>query len=309
MEYKDYYKILGVAKTATSEEIKKAFRKLAVKYHPDKNPGNKQAEEKFKEANEANEVLGDPDKRKKYDEMGSNWQQYERSGGQPGDFNRSQYRQQYGQRRGNTGGFDFEYGGSGFSDFFEQFFGGGFTEQQFGSGQQQQKGHDYRLELDITLEEAYAGTTRQFEAEGEKLQVSLKPGSFDGQQIRIKGKGGRGKGNSRGDIYGYVHVAKHPHFRVDGVDLHCEIPVEYYTAALGGQATIRTLKGLIKITVAKQTESGSMLRLKGMGMPVYGEHGKYGDLYAKINIVIPKELSPKETELLHQIAELKKQVK
>jgi curved DNA-binding protein len=305
MDYKDYYKILGVAKTATAEEIKKAFRKLAVKYHPDKNPGNKQMEEKFKEINEANEVLSDPEKRKKYDEMGSNWQQYERAGGRGDDFDWSRYRQQRGTR---SQGEEFDFGGGGFSDFFEQFFGssfGGGTFQR--TGNVASKGQDLRLDIDITLEEAYTGTARQFEVDGEKLKIQLKPGSYDGQQIRIKGKGGKGRNQGqRGDIYGFVHVQKHTHFRVEGNDLHCDIPVEFYTAALGGKATIRTLKGLIKIDILKGTESGKILRLKNMGMPVYNEQGKFGDLYAKVLLVIPKNLTQKEIDLLTQLAELRK---
>lgn len=306
MDYKDYYKTLGVSKTATADEIKKAFRKLAVKYHPDKNPGNKQMEEKFKEINEANEVLSDPQKKKKYDELGENWQQHERAGGQGADFDWSQYAQRDRNNRGSEGSFDF--GGGGFSDFFEQFFGGGFGATSFGSSGSRRKGQDLRLDIDISLEEAFAGTTRQFEVGGEKLQIRLKPGSYNGQQIRIKGKGGKGTHQGeRGDIYGFVHVQKHPHFRVEGTDLHCEIPVEYYTAALGGKATIRTLKGLLKIDIAPETENGKILRLKKMGMPVYNEPGKFGDLYAKVMIVIPKDLSQKEIELLRQITEIRKQ--
>jgi len=305
MDYKDYYKILGVGKTATADEIKKAFRKLAVKYHPDKNPGNKQMEEKFKEINEANEVLSDPEKRKKYDEMGNNWQQYERAGGRGDDFDWSRYRQQRGTR---NQGEAFDFGGGGFSDFFEQFFGSSFGGGGFErSGSASMKGQDLRLDIDITLEEAFAGTSRQFEVDGERLKIQLKPGSYDGQQIRIKGKGGKGRNQGqRGDIYGFVHVQKHTHFRVEGNDLHCDVPVEYYTAALGGKATIRTLKGLIKIDISKGTESGKILRLKNMGMPVYNEQGKFGDLYAKVFLVIPKNLTQKEIDLLKQLEDLRK---
>jgi curved DNA-binding protein len=311
MEYKDYYKMLGVSKTATADEIKKAFRKLAVKYHPDKNPGNKQMEEKFKEINEANEVLSDPGKRKKYDELGTNWKQYERTGGSADGFNWAQHaQQQQGRRaRGNEGNAHFEFeDAGGFSDFFEQFFGGSTAGSSFGGGSTRSiKGQDLRLDIDITLEEAYSGTVRQFEVDGEKLQIRLKPGSYDGQQIRIKGKGGKGKGaGQRGDIYGFVHVQKHPHFRVDGGDLYCEIPVEFYTALLGGKATIRTLKGLIKVDIAKETENDKVLRLKKMGMPVYDEPEKFGDMYAKVNIIMPKNLSQKEIELFKQLAELYK---
>lgn len=304
MEYKDYYQILGVSKTASTDEIKKAYRKLAVKYHPDKNPGNKQMEEKFKEINEANEVLSDPEKRKKYDTLGENWKNYERTGGNANDFDWSRYAGQRKSSGRSASGYEFEFGGSGFSDFFEQFFGGSFDTAR----KRTAKGHDLRLDLDITLEEAYNGTLRQFEVGGEKLQIRLKPGTYDGQQLLIKGKGGKSKGSSpRGDIYAFVHVQKHPHFQRKGNDLYCTIPIELYTVILGGKATIRTLKGLININISKETENGKALRLKKMGMPVYNQPGQFGDLYGKINIVMPKNLTQKEIDLFNQLATLKKQ--
>jgi len=304
MEYKDYYKILGVDKKASQEEIKKAFRKLAVKYHPDKTKGDKSAEEKFKEANEANEVLGNPEKRKKYDELGQHWNQYSHAGANEGSFDGSAFG---GQGRGHRRSQDFGFGSSGFSDFFEQFFGSSFGGQQFTGDNFQSAGHDLRLDLDITLEEAYNGTTRQFQVDGEKLQIRLKPGMYDGQQVRIKGKGGKGRGNGpRGDIYGFVHLQKHPLFTVSKNDLHCTVAVDLYTAVLGGKTTVDTLKGKIKISVAPGTDNGKVLRLKNMGMPFYDEPGTHGDLYAKVNILLPKELSPKEVELFEQLRSLRK---
>ena len=303
MQYKDYYKILGVDKNASQDDIKKAYRKLAVKYHPDKTKGDKASEEKFKEVNEANEVLGNPEKRKKYDELGQNWNQYQHAGGQEGSFDWSAYQQRGRKAGGNN---DFGFGGSGFSDFFEQFFGGSFGGQQFSESNYQTAGHDLRLDLDISLEEAYHGTTRQFQVDGEKLQIKLKPGMYEGQQIRIKGKGGKGRGNGpRGDIYGFVHLQPHPRFKATQSDLHCTVNIDLYTAVLGGKATVETLKGTLKINIAPGTENGKILRLKNMGMPFYNEPGKFGDLYAKINIEIPKNLSAKEQELFRQLAELK----
>src|SRR6185436_4096571 len=310
MEYKDYYKTLGVNKNTSAEEIKKAYRKLAVKYHPDKNAGNKQAEEKFKEINENNEVLGDPEKRKKYDTLGENWKSYERTGANPNDFDWSQFKQQ--QRRGSRTyetETEFDFGGSGFSDFFEQIFGGGFGRRS-GNGKsgggRVARGADYRLDINITLEEAYSGTVRQFETDGEKLQIKLKQGSYDGQQLRIKGKGGRsGHNGQRGDIHAFVHVAAHPHFVRKGDDLYCDIPIELYPAILGGKAPIRTLKGLINVDIAKGTENGAVLRLKGLGMPKYDKPGMFGDLYAKVKIIMPKNLSAKEMELFKQLASLR----
>jgi curved DNA-binding protein len=302
MEYKDYYKVLGVSKNASQEEIKKAFRKLAVKYHPDKTKGDKAAEEKFKEANEANEVLSSPEKRKKYDELGQQWSQYRQSGSDEGTFDWSGFAGGGGRQRG---GQDFGFGSSGFSDFFEQFFGGSYGGSQAG-GRFQSPGHDLRLDLEITLEEAYSGTTRQFQVDGEKLQISLKPGTYDGQQIRIKGKGGKGKGGGpRGDIYGYVHLQKHQRFTVSQNDLHCAVDIDLYTALLGGTANVDSLRGPIRITIAAGTDNGKVLRLKNMGMPFYGEPGKYGDLYAKVNVVLPKNLSPNEKDLFRQLSEIR----
>ncbi len=303
MEYKDYYKILGIDKKASADEIKKAFRKLAVKYHPDKTKGDKTAEEKFKEANEANEVLSNPEKRKKYDELGQNWNQYDQQGygqgyGEQGGFRR--------QSRSKQGKQDFGFGQGGFSDFFEQFFGGSYGGDEFSNNNFQTAGHDLRLDLDVTLEEAYHGTTRQFIVDGEKLQIRLKPGVYNGQQLRIKGKGGKGKGNGpRGDIYGFVNLQKHPRYAVSQNDLHCTITIDLYTSILGGKTSVETLKGMTRINIAPGTENGKVLRLKNMGMPFYNEPNKFGDLYAKVNIILPKDLSPKEIELFRQLQEIR----
>ena len=308
MDYKDYYKILGVTKSATTDEIKKAYRKLAVKYHPDKNQGNKVAEEKFKEANEANEVLGNPDKRKKYDELGENWKQYENQGSQGGQgFNRSQYqRAGGGQQYYSSGGEGFG-GGENFSDFFESIFGNGFGSSGGQRGSRAQNGADYQAEVELSLEEVYAGTSRLMEVNGEKLQMKFK-GVQDGQKLRIKEKGGQGvAGGARGDIYVIVHIPVHPHFERKGDDLHCEAPVELYTAILGGKAVIRTMKGNIKIDITKETDNGKILRLKGMGMPKFGKENEFGDLYVKVKIVLPKKLTEKELELFTQLSQLKNQ--
>jgi curved DNA-binding protein len=296
MEYKDYYKILGVDKKATQEEIKKAFRKLAVKYHPDKNAGNSQAEEKFKEINEAYEVLGSADKRSKYDELGSNWKQYGSQGGfNPGEFSRRRT-----SRRSTHD--DFDFGGSNFSDFFERFFGGGYS----GETMQDTGAYDMRMDIPITLEEAYHGTVRQFEVLGEKLQIRLKPGSYNGQQLRIKGKGGKGRNSHhRGDIYATVNIMDHPVFTRKGDDLHCELPLPLYTAVLGGTITIPALKGNMKVKIEKGTNNGKILRLKKLGMPVYG-NGTFGDLYAKLIIEIPQDLSKEEIALFEKLSAMRK---
>ena len=286
MKYKDYYKILGVEKTASIAEIKKAFRKLAVKYHPDKNPGNHTAEEKFKEINEANEVLGDPEKRKKYDELGDNWQQAQQ-GGSYQDFR--------GFNTGNSGYAAGEsFGGGEFSDFFESVFG-----SRFGSGGSRgpQKGGDYSVEVDLSLEEAFNGASRLLDVNGEKLQMKFKPGVKEGQSLRIRGKGAPGiNSGARGDIYVTVHILEHPHFERKENDLYCDAPIDMYTLILGGKATIRTLKGAIKIDIPKETENGKTLRLKGMGMPIFGREER-GDLYAKVKAILPKNLTEEEKQL------------
>ena len=290
MEFKDYYKILGVSKTATTDEIKKAYRKLAVKYHPDKNQGNKTAEEKFKEANEANDVLSDPEKRKKYDEVGANWKNYQDGPPPQYGFNRGTRQQQYSSGR-------FDEDGDSFSDFFESIFG-----NRFNGNRGRSKGDDYQSNVTISLEEAYMGTARLLEVSGEKLQIKFKPGTADEQNLRIKGKGGSGgKGGERGDIYVTVHVASHPDFERKGDDLYCEITVDLYTAILGGKTSVRTLKGPIQITIPKETEQGKALRLKGLGMPKYGSTTEFGDMYGKVKVALPKNLSKEEIELFQQL--------
>lgn len=306
MDFKDYYKILGVERKASADEIKKAYRKLAVKFHPDKNPNNKQAEEKFKEINEAYEVLGNDEKRKKYDELGENWNQYRQQGGQEGGFDWSKWQNAGGGRqRTYTTGDDFGDAGD-FSDFFENIFGGAQAGRGGSRSRQPRKGQDYEADLSISLEEAYSGTTRQLETDGEKLQIKIKPGVKEGQVLRLKEKGGHGMNNGpRGDVMIRVHVETHPLFERKGDDLYCDIPVELYTAVLGGKSLIHTLKGNIRIDISKETGSGKTLRLKGMGMPRFGKENEFGDLYAKVKIVVPKNLSEEEKDLFKKLASLR----
>jgi curved DNA-binding protein len=302
MDYKDYYKILGITKSASTEEVKKAYRKLAIKYHPDKNQGNKKAEEQFKEVNEANEVLSNTEKRKKYDELGENWKQYENQG--------SQGKQGYGRSAG--GGQRYSSPGAerfgedeNFSDFFDSIFGRGFSAASDQESRRSNKGSDYQAEVELSLEEAYVGTSRLLEVNGEKLQMKFK-GVQDQQKLRIKGKGGPGAGGgTRGDIYVKIHIATHPHFERKGDDLYCEAPVDLYTSILGGKALVRTMKGNIKIDIAKETDNGKTLRLKGMGMPKFGKENEFGDLYVKVKIILPKNLTETELELFKQLSLLK----
>ncbi len=296
MEFKEYYKILGVDKKASAEEIKKAYRVLALKYHPDKNPNNKIAEEKFKEINEANQVLSDVEKRKKFDDMVKGRNAFQQKGGNADNFDWSQYtnQSQNNGRSANSGSHDF-------SDFFENIFGG-----QFNTSGRERKGQDYQAEMEISLEEAYNGTTRQLGINEETLQVKMPKGLKDGQSIRLKGKGAAGhQGSQNGDLYIKVHIPKHPHFERKDDDLFCDMPVELYTAILGGKALLRTLKGTIKIDIVQGTDNGKTLRLKGLGFPKFGREGESGDLYAKVTIELPKNMSAKEMELFSQLSHLK----
>lgn len=299
MEYRDYYKILGVPKNATQDEIKKAYRKLAVKYHPDKNPGNKEAERKFQEINEANEVLSDPEKRKKYDALGENWRQYQESGGRPGGFDWSQY-------TSPGGGFTFEgdpsdFFGGGFSDFFSSIFGGGGARRT-----RSFKGQDFRADVELTLEEAWHGAARIFDLQGKKIRMKIKPGIKDGQVLSVKGKGALGiNGGPAGDLYVTVRVLPHPVYTRAGDDLEQTITIDVYTAVLGGSASAQTFTGKVNFSIPAGVQQGKVLRLKGKGMPVYDMSGKFGDMLVKINIAMPVNLSEEEKELFAKLKALR----
>ncbi len=300
MDYKDYYKILGVSKTATTDEIKKAYRKLAVKYHPDKNPNNKLAEDKFKEANEANGVLMDAEKRKKYDELGENWNQYQ----QPGQSGKAQDRSA-GNGRSRYQSYNANEQEGDFSDFFENIFNATYSDRQQGKPRAT-KGHDYKADMHVSLEDAYTGVARQIELQEQKLQIKIKPGVKDEQALRLRGKGGKGlNGGQDGDIYITVHVAKHARYKRKEDDLYCDIMVDLYTAILGGSIIIETIRNPIKMNISAETDSGKVLRLKGMGMPRYGKENEFGDLYAKVSIAIPKNLTPREIELYKELSIIK----
>ena len=310
MDYKDYYKILGVNKSSSQDEIKKAYRKLAVKYHPDKNPGDKNAEAKFKEINEANEVLSDPEKRKRYNELGANWKNYQHSG--QGGFDWSKYQQQYGNG-GQTFYTDFEDFGSafkeggGFSDFFEAFFGGGgFSGTRHRGRTTAFKGEDLHAELLITLDEAYKGTEKIFEVNGQKIKLKIKKGAVDGQILKLDGKGYSGmNGGPNGDLLITIKIQNHPLFNRIDDDLYMDLPVDIYTAVLGGKADVNTLKGKIKVSIPPETSNGKTLRLAGLGMPKYGKENRYGDLYVKVDIQTPKSLSSEEIKLFKKLAALR----
>ena len=313
MDFKDYYNLLGVSKTATTDEIKKAYRKLAVKYHPDKNPGNKQAEEKFKAISEANEVLKDPEKRKKYDKLGSNWKQYEQSSGSGADF--SQWARQ-GQGRDYSRTYSPEdFGGSDFSDFFNSFFGGKYgqdAENPYGSqgrgrqGGRLVKGQDYEASLEVSLEGAYQGSKRMITLGEEQLSVTIPAGVYDGQVLRVKGKGAQGRrGGEPGDLYMHVKIIPDPTFTIKDHDLYCDLHVSLYQAILGGEVSVHPPKGSVTMKIPRETQNGKVLRMKGLGMPVYRKKNEFGDLYLKIIVDIPQNLSPREVELFTQLASLR----
>jgi curved DNA-binding protein len=303
MEYKDYYKTLGVDKKASQDEIKAAYRKLAIKYHPDKNKDNKAAEEKFKLINEANEVLSDPEKRKKYDSLGENWRQYEQAGS----------RQSGGRRSGNgrSGPFTYEGdfsdifgeggGGSGFSDFFEQFFGRGSAGGGSRGRSTHFKGQDYQTDMEITMEEAYHGTHRLIQLDDEKLRIATKPGVHDDQQLRVKGKGGKGSTDNHGDLYVRVHVAPHPRYSRKGDDLYTTHTIDLFTAVLGGYTIVDTMSGQVKVKIDPGTQNGKTIRIKSKGMPVYGKQNQFGDLYVQLQVHIPEQLTDRQRELFEQL--------
>lgn len=295
MDYKDYYSVLGVGKKATQEEIKKAYRKLAVKYHPDKNQGNKSAEEKFKEISEANEVLGDPEKRKQYDKLGANWKQYQNAGYGEAPFGGGTYHRSY-----RTGTDSEHFDPSGFSDFFESFFGRG-GRNPFAAEDYDFTPGDLTGEIAISLEEAYHGTERIVDLGGEKIKIKIKPGAYDGLTLRAKGKGQKSSGGRAGDLHLNIKVHNHPLFERRGDDLHMEAPVDLFTALLGGKQEVVTLTGKINITLQEGTANGKLVRLKGKGMPLYGKPGQHGDLYVKLLVKLPEHLTAHQRQLLQKL--------
>lgn len=301
MDYKDYYKALGIEKNATTDQIKKAYRKLARQYHPDVNPNNPEAERKFKEINEANEVLSDEEKRRKYDELGADWQRYQHAGtGRnqgSGGFDWSQYAQQ----GGGPGGFGEE---TDFSDFFGSIFGnmgGGRSGSTRASA-----GQDYQAELELPLEEAYRGGPRTLNVNGKSLRITIQPGAEDGQTIRLRDQGAPGRnGGPNGSLYITLRVLPDARFARLGNDLTQEVQVPLYRALLGGEQVVETLSGPVKINIKPETQNGTRLRLRGKGFPVYKKEGEFGDLYLRLTVQLPQRLTNQEKELIQQLATLR----
>ena len=315
VQFRDYYETLGVSKTATDGEIRTAFRKLARQYHPDVAKDKKAAEEKFKEINEAYEVLGDPDKRKKYDQLGADWNQPGGfqpppgwGAGAPGGGS-----QQWHWSGGENGGVEFEFGGTGFSDFFEAFFGGGRGRSAFagfgGREATSERGADVEADIMVTLEEALHGSTRQVSLRRtgsnkiENYQVKIPRGVHEGQRIRLAGQGEAGvRGGKSGDLFLRVRLARHPDFSVEGSDLIHEEKMAPWQAVLGTELLVPTLEGDVRLKIPPGTQGGQRFRLRERGLP--GVSGKRGDLYVDVQIQLPKKLTERERELWGELAKL-----
>jgi len=330
MDFKDYYQTLGVSKTSSEKEIKQAFRKLARKFHPDVNPGDKSAESRFKEINEAYEVLGDPDKRKKYDELGANWRVYEQAQqqgqGWPGGAGSP-----FGDAAGTGGAWNINMGGPGgyrtmteeemhdlfgnqdpFSDFFRTFFGGGGGREARGRGgraARSQKGRDIEHPVELTLEEAFHGATRRISIKqgghARSVDVRIPAGVKDGSRVRAAGEGESGaSGGASGDLYLRVQTRPHPVFERKGDDLHATVSVPVTTAVLGGEAQVPTITGAVRLKIPETTQTGQVFRLKGHGMPVVGKPDTRGDLYATVDVQLPRSLTAEQRAHYEALAKL-----
>jgi curved DNA-binding protein len=317
MEFKDYYKTLGVPKTAAEKEIKQAFRKLARKLHPDVNPGDKTSEARFKEVNEAYEVLGDPEKRKKYDELGANWRMYEQAGTQPGagpfggGFNVGGTGGRGGFRTMTQEEMEELFGDSNpFSDFFTTFFGGGGmgggaragAGARAGGGVRQRPGRDIENEIELSLEDAYNGTTQRLaltqDGHRRTVDVRFPAGVVTGSRVRVSGEGEQGVGGGQaGHLYLRVRLIPHPTFELKDRDLHVRVSLPVTTAVLGGEADVQTLSGKpARLRIPPLTQNGQVFRLKGYGMPAVGKPDEKGDLYARIDVQLPNQLTAEERE-------------
>jgi curved DNA-binding protein len=312
MEYRDYYQTLGVQRNATDKEIKRAYRELARRHHPDLNPGDKNAENRFKELNEAYEVLSDPEKRSRYDQLGISYWQWQRNGGS-GSFDWSRWASNVGTtgtaRRGRTARVEFDNGSGGgiFSDFFNSIFGDSNRETR--TPKKPIRGRDVEVTASITLEEAYHGTTRKISnGESEHLFTAHIPaGATDGTKVRFANQGKRGfAGGERGDLFVIVSVEPHPVFERNGDDLYMDLKLGLYTAVLGGEVRIATLNGDIKLRIPPGTQSGQRIRLNQKGMPRLRDAEQFGDLYVRPLIQVPTELSEEECQLFEKLRKLRR---
>ena len=292
MEFIDYYKVLGIEKNATQEDIKNAYRKLARKHHPDLNPNDKEAHKKFQQVNEANEVLSDPEKRKKYDEYGKDWQHAEQ-------FEQARQSQGFGKET-----FTGDFNDSEFSDFFTSMFGnmgdGGYRQRQT-----KFRGEDYHAELQLNLTDVYKTHQQVLTVNNKNIRITIPAGVENGQQIKIKGHGGPGiHAGPNGDLYISFHIINNTKFKRDRNDLHSSVDIDLYTAVLGGEIIIDTLDGKAKLNVKPGTQNGNKIKLKGKGFPLYKKEGEFGDLVITFQIKIPTNLTDKQKELFEQLSKL-----
>lgn len=309
MDFIDYYTVLGVPKNASEDDIRKAYRKLARKHHPDLNPNDAEANKKFQQLNEANEVLSDPEKRKKYDQYGQHWQhaeQYEEARRQ-----QQQQRQQYARNDGGEYDFSDGFGGADFSDFLSSMFGqggpGGAGAGAGGFGRREAKfrGNDYQAELNLSLRDAYTTHKQNLTIDGKTIGITIKAGVENGQKIKLKGYGAPGvNGGPTGDLYITFVVADDPRYKRNGNDLYVTETIDLYAALLGGDKVVETMSGRVKVPIAAGTQNGTKVRLKGKGFPVYNQNDTFGDLYVTWQVELPKNLTDEQKELFRKAASL-----
>lgn len=316
MDYKDYYKILGVERGAKEADIKKAYRKLALKYHPDRNPGDKTAEEKFKEINEAYQVLSDEQKRARYDQLGQAYSSWQQSGGSPGNFNWEQWYTGNAGNAGGPGGVRVDVGnlddlfGGGFSDFFESIFGGlgrsggaGTRTRRQGAGVRNAP-RTYEQPVTISFQEAYQGSQRMIQVDGRRLEVKIPAGSKTGTRVRVPGGGPASPGGQANDLHLVIDVAPDNRFERRDNDLYTDALVDLYTAVLGGQVNVATPAGNVLLTIPPGTQSGQTFRLSGRGMPHLRSPKTFGDLYVRVKVTIPRQLSQEQRGLFEKLKTL-----
>jgi curved DNA-binding protein len=312
MEYKDYYKILGVDKKASEDEIKRAYRKLALKFHPDRNPDDKQAEEKFKEINEAYQVLSDPTKRSRYDQLGDSYINFRQHGGAPGGFNWEDW---FAQEPASSGNVRVDFGdlgdlneilGGGFSEFFTRIFGGAGAGSAAGRSGRQARAQrpTYQYETEITLEEAFQGAMRRIEVNGKRLDVKIPVGARTGTKVRVADVLSDPSGQ-KGDLYLVIKVLDDKRYERKGDDLYMDVNVDLYTAVLGGEVTVQTLSGNVVLTIPPGTQPGQTFRLAGRGLPHLKKPEEHGALYAQVKVNLPRKLSEQQRELFEKLAKMK----
>lgn len=308
MAFIDYYKVLGVERNASQDDIKKAYRKMARKYHPDLNKDDPNAKDKFQEINEANEVLSDPEKRKKYDEYGEHWKHADEFKAEREAYQREQERGGQSAYWYSVNGDDFMGGfgrgnASGFSDFFEQLFGHGASAGRSGRGyNMMSRGGDIEAQMNLSLREAAVTHKQTFSVNGENLRITIPAGIADGQMIKLKGHGEKGSnGAPDGDLYITFQIAPDPEFKREGDDLFTDVDIDLYTAVLGGTVNVKTIDGMVKLKVNPGTQNDTKVRLRGKGFPVYKKEGTFGDLIVTYHVDIPTSLSEKQKELFTQL--------